>query len=204
MIMAFDSGEFGSGLGGFLGGIFGDSGKPYDKAMEQYQKFLQMGQKTQQPWLEAGKGAIGDYQKWLESQKDPSNFINNLIGNYQESPYAHLLQQQAMNAGNNAASAGGLMGSSALMNQQMQNAGQIASGDLNTWLQNVLGINTQYGQGQNNLMTGGQNAANALTNMYSQMSKDMAEAAYGKEAGKKNDFWNTVGGAAKAVGSFFL
>lgn len=200
--MAFDSGQFGSGLGGFLGGMFGDSGKPYDKAMEQYQKYMQMGQGVQQPYLDAGKEGLGNYQEWLNGQKDPSGFINNLMGNYQESPYAHMLQQQAMNAGNNSASASGMMGSSALMQQQMQNAGQIASGDMNSWLQNVLGINTQYGEGQKDLKNGGQNAANSLTDMYNQMGGKMGEAAYGKEAGKKNDFWNTIGGGLSMLGSF--
>lgn len=200
--MAFDSGMFGSGLGGFLGGLFGDSGKPYDDAMKQYQEWANKAQGTQQPYLNAGTGAIGDYQDWLKGQKDPSKFINDLMGNYQESPYAHMLQQQAMNAGNNSASASGMMGSSALMQQQMQNAGQIASGDMNSWLQNVLGINSQYGQGQQNLMTGGQNAANALTNMYGDMGNKMGEAAYGKAAGKKNDFWNTIGGGLSMLGSF--
>lgn len=200
--MAFDSGQFGSGLGGFLGGMFGDSGKPYDKAMEQYQKYMQMGQGVQQPYLDAGKEGLGNYQEWLKGQKDPSGFINNLMGNYQESPYAHMLQQQAMNAGNNSASASGMMGSSALMQQQMQNAGQIASGDMNSWLQNVLGINTQYGEGQKDLKNGGQQSANALTDMYNNMGKQMGDAAYGKEAGKKNDFWNTIGGGLSMLGSF--
>jgi hypothetical protein len=200
--MAFDSGQFGSGLGGFLGGLFGDSGKPYDKAMEQYQKYMQMGQGVQQPYLDAGKEGLGNYQEWLKGQKDPSGFINNLMGNYQESPYAHMLQQQAMNAGNNSASASGMMGSSALMQQQMQNAGQIASGDMNSWLQNVLGINTQYGQGQNNLMQGGQNSANKLLDMYSNMGNKMGEQSYNKESSKQNNFWNTIGGGLSMLGSF--
>ena len=191
--MAFDRGQFGSGLGGFLGGMFGDSGKPYDKAMEQYQKYMQMGQGVQQPYLDAGKEGLGNYQEWLNKQKDPSGFINGLMGNYQESPYAHMLQQQAMNAGNNSASAGGLMGSSALMQQQQQNAGQIASGDMNQWLQNVLGINTQYGQGENNLMQGGQNSANKLLDMYNNMGNKMGEQAYNKEQSKQNNMWNTIG-----------
>lgn len=200
--MDFDSGLFGSGLGDVLGGLFGDSGKPYDKAMEQYQQWADKSQGVQQPYLDAGKGAIGDYQKWLQGQKDPSGFINNLMGDYKQSPYSQYLQQQAQNAGVNSASASGMTGSSALMQQQQQNAGNIASQDMNQWLQNVLGINTQYGQGQQNLMTGGQNSANALTNMYGQMGKQMGEAAYGKEAGKKNDFWNTAGGIGSMIGSF--
>jgi hypothetical protein len=200
--MAFDSGMFGSGLGGFLGGMFGDSGKPYDKATEQYNKYMNMGQGVQQPYLDAGKQGLGNYQDWLDKQKDPTKFINDLMGNYKESDYAHGLQQQAMNAGNNAASASGMMGSSALMLQQQQNAGQIASGDMNQWLQNVLGINTQYGEGQKDLKNGGQNSANALTDMYNNMGGKMGEAAYGKEAGKKNDFWNTIGGGIGMLGSF--
>jgi hypothetical protein len=200
--MAFDSGMFGSGLGGFLGGMFGDSGKPYDKAMEQYQQYMQQAQGTQQPYLDAGKGAIGDYQKWLQGQQDPSKFINDTMGQYKESPYAQYLQQQSMRAGQNAASASGLMGSTPMMEQMQQNAGNIASQDQNQWLQNVLGINSQYGQGQQNLMTGGQNSANSLTNMYNQMGQQMGQAAYGKQAGKQQDFWNTVGGGLSMIGSF--
>ena len=202
--MAFDAGMFGSGLGGFLGGLFGDSGKPYDKAMEQYQQWANKAQGTQQPFLDAGTGAIGNYQDWLEKQKDPTKFINDTMGQYSESPYAQYMQKQSLRAGQNAASASGMSGSTPLMQQMQQNAGNIASQDQNQWLQNVLGINTQYGQGQNNLMTGGQNAANSLTNMYNNMGQQMGEAAYGKEAGKKNDFWNTVGGGLGMIGSFFL
>lgn len=191
--MAFDSGMFGSGLGGFLGGIFGDSGKPYDKAMEEYKKYMDMIQGVQKPYSDAGTKGLGNYQEWLNNQKDPSAFINNLQSNYQESPYAHQLQQQAMNAGNNSASASGMMGSSALMQQQQQNAGAIASGDMNSWLQNVLGINTQYGQGQNDLAHMGQSSANALTNMYNNMGGKMGEQSYNKEQSRQNNLWNTIG-----------
>ncbi len=203
MAMAFNSQMLESGLGGILGGLFGDSGKPYDKAMEQYQKYMKMGQGTQQPFLNAGTNAIGDYQRWLEAQQDPSQFINNQMSQYNESPYNQYLQQQAQNAGMNAASASGLMGSTPMMQQMQQNAANISQQGMNDWLQNVLGINSQYGQGQNNLMTGGQNAANSLTNMYANMGNKMGEAAYGKEAGKKQDFWNTLGGGLGVVGGFF-
>jgi hypothetical protein len=197
--MAYDSGMFTGGLQGLLGGLFGDSGKPYDKAMEQYQQWMNQAQGVNQPYLDAGKGAIGDYQNWLKGMQDPSKFINSLMGQYQQSPYTSYLQQQAQNAGINAGSANGLAGSSALMQQMQQNAGNIAQQGMDSWLQNVLGINTQYGQGEQNLMQGGQNAANSLTNMYNQMGQRMGDAAYGKQAGKNQDFWNMIGGGLGAL-----
>lgn len=198
--MAYDSGMFQGGLGGFLGGLFGDSGKSYDKAMEQYQQWANKAQGVQQPYLDAGNNAIGKYQDWLGGMQDPSKFINGLMQNYQQSPYTSYLQQQAQNAGMNMGSATGLTGSSALAQQMQQNAGNIAQQGMDSWLQNVLGINTQYGQGQQNLMTGGQNAANALTNMYGDMGTKMGEAAYGKQAGKQNDLWNTISGGLSMLG----
>lgn len=200
--MAFDSSMFGSGLGGLLGGMFGDSGKPYDKAMQEYQKYMQMGQNVQQPYLDAGKEGLGNYQEWLKGQKDPGQFINNLMGQYKDSPYTSYLQGQAQNAGINAGSANGTMGSSALMQQMQQNAGNISQQGMDSWLQNALGINTQYGQGQNNLMQGGQNSANKLLDMFNQMGGKMGDAAYGKEAGKQNDWWNMLGGVGGIIGSF--
>ncbi|HHF7341049.1 TPA: hypothetical protein ACPSKZ_000684 [Legionella anisa] len=191
-----------SGLGGLFGGLFADSGAPYDKAMEQYQLWANQAQGTQQPYLNAGKNAIGDYQNWLTGMKDPSKFINNLMSGYQASPYSQYLQQQAIRAAQNAGSASGMIGSTPYTEQIQQNAANIASGDMNQWLQNVLGINTQYGQGQNNLMTGGQNAANTLTQLYAQMAQSMGDAAYGKEAGKQQDFGNIIGGIGNVIGSF--
>lgn len=200
--MAFNSQMFTSGLGGLLGGLFGHSGSPYDAAMNQYQQWGSQAANTQQPYLQAGQGAIGNYQNWLQGQQNPSQFINNLMGQYQQSPYNTYLQQQARNAGINAGSASGLTGSSALMQQMQQNASNIAQQGMDNWLQNVLGINSQYGQGQQNLMQGGQNAANSLMNMYSQMGQQMGDAAYGKEGGKNQDFWNTLGGIGSLIGSF--
>ncbi len=191
-----------SGVAGLFGGLFGDSGKPYQDAMDQYQQYFNQGQQAEQPYQQAGNQAIGDYQTWLKGQQNPSGFINNLMGQYQESPYAKYMQQQSMNGAENMASASGLMGSTPLMQQMQQNASNISSQDMNQWLQNALGINTQYGQGQNNLIQTGANSANALANMNMQMGQQMGQAAYGQQAGKNQDFWGALGGIGSLIGSF--
>ncbi len=194
---------FTSGLGGMLGGLFGHSDRPFDKAMEQYNNYGGKSIGTQEPYNDAGKGAISDYQTWLEGKKDPSKFVNDQMKNYKESDWAHNLQQQSVNAGQNAASASGLMGSTPMMQQLQQNSNNISSEDQNKYLQNVLGVDKTYGEGQNNLVNVGQNASKTMSDTYNSLGKNMGEAAYGKEAGKQQDFWNAIGGAGKMIGSFF-
>jgi hypothetical protein len=198
----FDPQQALSGFGGLLGGLFNDSGKPYEKAAEQYQRYGDLATQPQQPYLQAGNAAIPQYQEWLQGQKDPSKFINDQMSNYQESPYAQNLQRQSLLAGQNAASASGLVGSTPMMQFLQQNAHDISSQDMNQWLQNVLGINTQYGQGQQNLMTGGQGAANQLTQANMQQGQNMANAAYGQQAGKNNNTSNMLGGIMSLLGAF--
>jgi len=192
-----------SGATGFLGGLFGDSGQPYQDAMNQYEKYGKMGADTQQPWMQAGQQAIPQYQQWLQQQQNPSQFINNQMNQYQQSPWAQFQMKQGQNAANNAASASGLVGSTPYMQASQDYARNISSQDMNQWLQNVLGVNTQYGQGQQNLMTGGQNASNALTSLYGKMGDQMGEQAYNKSAAGQNDWWNMLGGAAQ-IGAMFL
>lgn len=186
----------GSGAASLIGGLFGNSGDPYKQAGNAYQQWAQKGAAAQNPFWQAGANAIPDYQKWLQSQSDPSQFINNMMNNYQQSPWAKYSQQQGMRAGENAASASGMMGSTPFVQAMQQNAQNISSGDMQNWLQNVLGINTQYGQGEQNLMQGGQGAANALSQMYGNMGDYMGGAAYGQSAGGQNDMWDKIGGLA--------
>lgn len=198
-----DSNMFQNGATGLFGGMFGNSGGPYDDAMKQYQQWMNRAQGMQNPFIQAGTGAIGNYQKWLQGMQDPTKFMNNMMGQYQESPWAKFQQQQGMRAANNMGSASGLSGSSPLMQQAQQNAQNISSGDMNNWLQNVLGVNTQYGAGEQNLMNMGQNATNSLMGMYGNAAPWMGEQAYNKGAAHNDDFWSMLGGGFDMFKSFF-
>lgn len=183
-----------SSLAQLFGGMFGNSGSPYSSASSQYMNFANQGTAAQNPFLQAGTDAIPDYQNWLKSMQDPTAFINNTMGQYQESPWAQYEQKQSINSANNLGSANGMTGSTPMQLQAQQNASNISSQDMNQWLQNVLGINTQYGQGEANLVHTGQESANELTRMYEQMARQMSGMAYGQKAGQNQDFMNMLGG----------
>lgn len=190
----FNPNDLASGLGGITSGLFGDSGQPYEDYENELKKYYEEAQNWQSPYYNAGKNAIPQYQDWLNGQKDPAQFINGLMGKYQESPWAQYQQDQSIRAGQNAGSANGLAGSSALAKFLQENAAGISSKDMQNWLARVLGINTQYGEGVGNLMHGGQQSANALSGLASNLGQNFAEASMGKTARENQDRNNLWGG----------
>lgn len=190
----FGNQNFMGGMGQFFGGLTGNSGAPYQAGMDQLQKYFSQAQGLQNPFYNAGTQAIPQYQNWVNSMSHPTDFINGMMNQYQESPWAKFQQQQGIRSAQNIGSANGLANSTPMTQFAQQNAQNISSQDMNQWLQNVLGVNTQYGSGLNNQMNMGQNAANSMTNMLSQMGNSMAQGAYGQSAGQQQDHNNIIGG----------
>lgn len=162
-------------VGSITGGFFGKD--PYKSAEKQYKKYSNKAAGYQNPFFNAGTGAIPEFQNYLNNMKDPSEFINKIMGGYSESPHAKFLQDQNIRSANNAASASGLSGSTPMTQFIQENANDIASGDMEKWLQNVLGINNQYGSGLERLVGMGQGAANNLSGIYGDLGGRMGEAA---------------------------
>lgn len=189
-----------SSLGDLLGGLFG--GNPYNDAMKQYSKYANKAAGYQNPFYQSGVNSIPQYEDWLSSMQDPTAFINNLMGNYQESPYAHYQQEQGMRAGTNAASASGLTGSTPFAQQLQENAQNISSKDMDQWLGRVLGINTEYGQGLNTNINRGQQAGNMLSNIYSGLGSQMAGAKFGSGMANQSNLSNILSGIL-GLGQYF-
>lgn len=190
-------------LGGLVGGLFGGK-DPYKDAMKQYQQYAGQAASYQNPFYQAGTGALPQYQNYLNKMSDPSQFINNLMGGYQESPYAKYQQDQAMRAAQNMGSASGLTGSTPLTQFAQQNASDISSADMDKWLQSVLGINTQYGAGLGGLLGMGQGAANQLSNIYGGLGQDMGQASYGSSMAHNKRMSDIFGGLGNLAMFAFL
>ncbi len=193
MIMSAISAGKGA-LGGIFSGLFGDAGEPYEAAKDVLGDFYNKGEKYQNPFYQGGVSALPQFKEWLGGMKNPSDFINNLMGKYQESPWAKFQQQQSIRSGQNMGSASGLTGSTPLAQFMQQNARDISSQDMQNWLSKVLGINTEYGAGLGGQVGMGQNAANSLTNMTTDFGKSIAEQEYNRKAAEQNQRRNLWGG----------
>jgi hypothetical protein len=192
-------GPYSAGISQFLTGLFGNSGNPYQKATETYQPFVNKSEGALNPFYNSGTGAIPQYQGWLNSMKDPAAFINNLMSQYQQSPWAKFQTKQGLSGINNQASAEGLSGSTPLSQFQEQYAHDISSQDMQQWLQNVLGINTNYGAGLTDMYHTGAGSASELSNLYNRSGEYLGDAAYGKEYGRQQDRANTQQGIFKIL-----
>jgi hypothetical protein len=197
LLQMFGQGQQGQGMSGLkslLSSRFSHSGRPFQRAGGSLTNFMNQGLGYQQPFYNAGVGATGDYQNWLKGMSDPSKFINEQMGKYQESPYNKFLQDQSMRSGINAASAGGTIGSTPFAQQMQQNSANIAQGEMNDWLQNVLGVNTQYGGGLEHLMAGGQHSADEMDELISKFGPELAQMLAGQSEGENFDKMSGIGG----------
>jgi len=136
----------GGGLGQSAGGlwnIFGHQPNPADIANKSIGQIPGQTQQYYSPYMQAGQGALGDLQNQNKSLL--SGGIQNQLGaGYKESPGYQFKLRQALGAGNNAAAAGGTLGTPMHQQQSMQLANDIASQDYNDYLKNQIGL---YGLG---------------------------------------------------------
>src|SRR5205809_4636302 len=103
-----------NGLGRLFNGLFGNSAAPYEAGGKTLKNYLNQAQNVQNPFMNAGTAAIPQLQQWLQGMQDPSGFINHLMGNYQQSPWAKYQQEQSSRRYGNAGSESGLTGSTPL------------------------------------------------------------------------------------------
>jgi hypothetical protein len=75
-----------------------------------------------------------------------------------------------------------------------QNSANIAQGGMNDWLQNVLGVNTQYGGGLEHLMAGGQHSADEMDELISKFGPELAQMLAGQSEGENFDKMSGIGG----------
>lgn len=151
----------------------------------------------------------GNYQ-YSQINQSPTDYYNNIMSGYSESPDAKYQQEQSNKASSFGASASGMTGSGAFYKGLQQNANDIAMNDRNNYYNNVMGANNaqmgalqnyqnqqmQYSQMQQYLTSLGYNSANSL-------------AGYGMQNGMnqgKNDssgLGNLAGLAGTAIGWYF-
>jgi len=158
-----------------------DAARPYlDKMPGAIKPFYE-------PYINRGNNASNTLQDEYGKQiNDPGGINARLGAGYKESPGYQFKLHQALAAGDNAAAAGGMIGSNQHQQTNMQLANDISSQDFNDYMSRVLGIYNSGIKGNEGFSERGYNASNELGQSIGNNYLNEATLAY-KGAGAENE-----------------
>lgn len=226
---------FESGIGSIGSGLFNLFGTddPYQAAQGDYAKIPGMLQSEYNPWIQAGKSMLPGMQEYMnrgtqagnelmnqynQLTNNPSELVNKLGAGFHQSPGYAFQTQQALNAANRAAAAGGMAGSPEEQQQIASVTNQLANQDYYNYLnhsqqlynaglgglQKTEGLGAMvgtdvYNQGANAANNLAQNLGEAYMNQgnlnfaQTQYNNERRGQAYGQIWGGMNDMFNPGG-----------
>lgn len=189
------------------GGLFRSSGtNPANAAMPYMNQIPGIGRQYYEPFINEGQQAGQQLNPLYERMsQDPSQYINALMQNYSPSEGYQFKEQQMLRGAQNSAAAGGFAGT---QNDQMGQADMIRGllgGDMQQYLQNVLGVQGTGMQGMENRVGRGYESAGNLAGYLGNALGAQGGLAYQGEAqrnqqraDKRNSIFNLLGNLAGA------
>jgi hypothetical protein len=202
-------GDIGQGIGG-IASLFGGgtSNIPNIGKTNDYLSQMQgANDRYLQPYIGAGQNAMGTLQgQYNNLMNDPGAMMNKFGAGYQQSPGYQYNVDQATNASNNAAAAGGFIGSPQQQEYMAKQIGGLASQDYNQYLNNAMGLYGQGLQGMGNINNMGFQASGQAQQSMTDMLKNQANLAYedaknrAKQKNSTGGFWGGLGSALGGIG----
>lgn len=202
----FGSWENSIGLGGINGmldpgGIFQPPPNPANSAMPYLNQIAGMLPQYFQPWINAGQQALPQLQQqYGQLLNNPGGVMNNIGAGFHQSPGYQFQTQQALNAANRAAAAGGMVGSP----EEQQNIATTVNGLANQDYYNYLNHGmSMYGmglQGEGNLAQMGYGASANLGDDLASSLMSQAQLAYSGQSDVNQGRFGMLGNVMGAGG----
>lgn len=159
------------------------------------------------PYINLGKAQVPQLEHQYHSlMRNPGGVENRIGAGYQESPGYQFSVQQALDASNNAAAAGGMAGSPQHEQQNQQLATNLADQDYYKYLENALRLYGQGLQGSQGLFNTGYMSSDALAKALAQNLYSQAGMEYAGQANKNASTQGILGGllgAGTSLGSAY-
>lgn len=192
-------------VGGGLAGLFGGGKNPADVANGYINQIPGQTQSHYQPWEDAGRNQLGSLgEQYNQGMNDPGGKLNDIGSHFQQSPGFKFALEQALQGGNHAAAAGGMAGSPAHEQANMQMSTDMASQDYNNWLKQATGLYGNAMTGAQGMANQGQQAGQSQANTIAQTLAQQGQYGYEGQAGKNKQrngaFSDILGGLG---GMFF-
>ena len=180
----------------------GDDNSPMDSANQYLNQIPGVGHQGYDPYVNAGMDASGRTKsKYEELMNDPTAFINKLMEGYKPSEGYNFQKEQLSKELGNTAAAGGVAGTPLDQMNQGQAIQKLLSGDMQQFLQNVLGEFHTGLTGEEGIANRGFDASKNLTDLLGGALNQQGGLAFQNQQQKnqnKNDLWSMFG---KALGA---
>ena len=181
---------------------------PADSAMPYMNNIPGLVKPIYDPYMNAGQNSLstlmGQYGSLVN---DPNKIMTMLSSGYKQSPGYQFQMNQGMNAANNAAAAGGMIGTPAHQNDSASIASNLANKDFMDYLQGMMGL---YGQGLGGLgdiNKMGYGASNEYGNTLANNEINKANMAYlgqsNQNQSNSNMFNNLLSAGGSLLGGLF-
>lgn len=181
---------------------FLNPGKGYQKGQQQLDKYYQQAQQQMQPYNQNAQNMYGQLSDATTNLLNPSSLMDKWLNDYEMSDQAQFAQNRAMDSGQNAASAMGLVGSSPALQALQYGQNEIGAQDEQRYIDRMI---QQYLQGAGlaqNIYGQGANAAGAMSNNAMNMGSDAANMAFGRQNAPGKMFADLLGTGAGLAGSY--
>lgn len=216
--MSWLSKLFGGGGGGGNSGAGGAGAyNPMGAANQYLNQIPGVAHEGYDDYVNAGKDASGKTKSQYENMmNDPTGFINKLMEGYKPSEGYQFQKDQLTKELGNTAAAGGIAGTPQDQMNQGQGVQNLLSGDMQQFLQNVLGRYDKGLEGEEGIAGRGYDASGRLTDILGgalnqqgglafQDQQQRMQDANTKEAQKhsdRNSLWSMFGKALGAGAGF--
>lgn len=207
----FDFNLLGFGLGSVAGGALGDLynlffGKdPYEEAAKYINQIPNTISPYYSPYVNAGSNTIGNYTGVSNQlMTNPTGYLSSLGSQFTTSPGYQFNYQQALNAANQAASAGGMLGTSQHQQQASTIASNLASQEYNNYINQAMGILNRGMTGGSDISRLGYSSANELASSLADVLKMQAGLGYGGANYGNTQTSNLFSDIGGALGGLFL
>jgi len=172
--------------------------KGYEAAEKPVEQYYRDAQGNLQPYNTQGQSQFQRLMDQANALNNPAQLENQWAAGYSESPYAKALTEQSKNAGLDAASSMGLVGSSAALNNIQKSAGDIMQSDRQNYMNDLMNkYLASIGIGQSIYGTGA-NAAGAMSTNAMNTGQNLAGLEYGRVNAPGEQFGKLLGTAVNA------
>lgn len=195
---------------GILDKIFGGGHdkNPMEAANPYLNKIPGVAHAAYDPYVNKGMEASGRTSDIYEQLlADPTAFINKIMGGYEPSEGYQFQKDQLTKELSNTAAAGGVAGTPMDQMNQGQGVQKLLSGDMQQFLQNVLGMFKTGLTGEEGVATRGYDASGKLTDTLGNALNQQGGLAFNnaqQENKNKGDLWSMFGKALGTGAGAFL